>query len=226
VTGGAATPHLTWAARPRRCRSKARTSVVDCLGDPSGQGGHHPAGAGRPHQRDQRACHLCAIRGGLWRRLTVTPGHSGHVDLRLLLYMCGTKRMVRMGSLGRIAGATSGPRTTGSQPDNHGHNRPAVCPAHRAHSPSAAGRTGPPRISDTEEVTASTLSHSPRLTQQIVSARQPAHRCTSDSPVSGMPKRKAPAAAGSSDGTLPGLGARQSAGVSVDSKVVSRYRCK
>src|SRR5512132_1394896 len=32
--------------------------------------------AGRP------ACHLRAIRGGLWRFLTVTHGHSGHSDLR------------------------------------------------------------------------------------------------------------------------------------------------
>jgi hypothetical protein len=40
----------------------------------------------------------------------------------------------------------------------------------------------------------------------IAAEMHPAHRCTSESPVSGMPKRKAPAAAGSSDGTLPGLG--------------------
>jgi hypothetical protein len=31
------------------------------------------------------ACQLRAIRGGHWRRLTVTHGHSGHVDLRPLL---------------------------------------------------------------------------------------------------------------------------------------------
>jgi hypothetical protein len=36
--------------------------------------------AGRP------ACHLRAIRGGLWRLLAVTHGHSGHFDLRRLLY--------------------------------------------------------------------------------------------------------------------------------------------
>jgi hypothetical protein len=36
--------------------------------------------------------------GGLWRRLTVTHGHSGHVDLRSRRYRSGTTRMVRMGS--------------------------------------------------------------------------------------------------------------------------------
>jgi hypothetical protein len=37
-------------------------------------------------------------------------------------------------------------------PDNKGHSRPIICPAHRAHSPPAAGRRGPPGLSDTEEV--------------------------------------------------------------------------
>ena len=32
------------------------------------------------------ACHLRAIRGGLWRCLAVTHGYSGHFDLRSLLY--------------------------------------------------------------------------------------------------------------------------------------------
>jgi hypothetical protein len=35
---------------------------------------------------DRRACHLRAIRYGLWRRLTVTHGHSGHSGLRRSLY--------------------------------------------------------------------------------------------------------------------------------------------
>jgi hypothetical protein len=46
------------------------------------------------------ACHLRAIRGGLWRCLAVTHGYSGHFDLRSLLYRSGTTRMVRMGSPG------------------------------------------------------------------------------------------------------------------------------
>ena len=32
------------------------------------------------------ACYLRAIQGGRWWRLTVTHGHSGHSDLRPLLY--------------------------------------------------------------------------------------------------------------------------------------------
>jgi hypothetical protein len=44
-------------------------------------------------------CHLRAMQGGHWRRLTVTHGHSGHVDLRPRLYRSRTTRMVRMGSV-------------------------------------------------------------------------------------------------------------------------------
>jgi hypothetical protein len=42
--------------------------------------------ATRVVQADGPACHLRAIPGGLWRRLAVIHGHSGHADLRSLLY--------------------------------------------------------------------------------------------------------------------------------------------
>lgn len=37
-------------------------------------------GGQRPSGLTGGACQLRAIRGGLWRRLTVTHGHSGHFD--------------------------------------------------------------------------------------------------------------------------------------------------
>jgi hypothetical protein len=55
-------------------------------------------GGQRPSGLTGGACQLRAIRGGLWRRLTVTHGHSGHLDLRSRLYRSRTTRMVRMGS--------------------------------------------------------------------------------------------------------------------------------
>ena len=42
-------------------------------------------------------------------------------------------------------------------PNNNGHCRPLICPAHQAHPPPAAGSRNPPRISDTEEDTGSGL---------------------------------------------------------------------
>jgi hypothetical protein len=42
-------------------------------------------------------CHLRAIRGGLWRCLAVTHGHSGRFDLRRSSNRRGTTRMLRMG---------------------------------------------------------------------------------------------------------------------------------
>ena len=48
-----------------------------------------PAPRGITCRRTGPPCQLRAIRGGLWRRLTVTHGHSRHVDLRPLLYRKG-----------------------------------------------------------------------------------------------------------------------------------------
>ena len=50
-----------------------------------------------------RACHLHAIRGGLWRRLTVTHGQSGHADLRPRLY--GRRGGVRVSHPATAAGS-------------------------------------------------------------------------------------------------------------------------
>jgi hypothetical protein len=58
------------------------------------------------------SCHLRAIHGGCWRRLTVTHGHSGHFDLRPRLYRSRTTRMVRMGSPVRFRRGGSTPRLT------------------------------------------------------------------------------------------------------------------
>jgi hypothetical protein len=63
------------------------------------------------------ACHLRAIRGGLWRRLAVIHGHSGHADLRPLLYRRGTTRMVRMGSPVRFRRGAPPARETGVSED-------------------------------------------------------------------------------------------------------------
>jgi hypothetical protein len=53
------------------------------------------------------ACHT----GGLWRRRAGTHGHSGHCDLRPLLYRRTTARMVRMGSSGWRAACDGLPTT-------------------------------------------------------------------------------------------------------------------
>jgi hypothetical protein len=55
-------------------------------------------GGQRPPGLTGGACQLRAIRSGLWRRLTVTHGHSGHFDCAHASVRSGTKRMVRMGS--------------------------------------------------------------------------------------------------------------------------------
>jgi hypothetical protein len=72
--------------------------------------------------------------------------------------------MVRMGSLGWTGGAngaTSGPRTTGSQRTIPVNTGPPSAKVTGHTPPPAAGRRDPREIPDTEEVTGSNLSRPP-----------------------------------------------------------------
>jgi hypothetical protein len=104
------------------------------------------------------------------RSATVNHGHSRSSDLQAPYHRCAATRMVRMGSLGRTAratsGATSGPPITGSQRTT---TVTTGSPSAQLTGtfPTTAGRRDPPRIPDTEEDGGSTppAPTTPRLSR-------------------------------------------------------------
>jgi hypothetical protein len=88
-----------------------------------------------------------SVRASQRRPTSTTPpvchGHPRSSDLRPLYYRCAGARMVGMGSLGRTAGATSGPHPGHEPPDCSGQQRSLPAP-HLPSSPDTLPR--PPQV--------------------------------------------------------------------------------